>query len=391
MTMTMLVARLVRRSSAALAAGALCVFCTSVAMTPAQAAGAKREGTYVGDFKGWEVVCDNIERCTAEGTDDSGNGDALVVWLRRDAGADGAARLQIANDKPFDGSHMHLDGHPFAVDRSKWTEWKDKDAQTYAYRLATEDPGVIAAWVAAARDASTLSFGGTSSASVPKLSLAGLSAALLAVDDKQGRVGTVTAWRRAGNAPASTVPAAKPISIIGPAKPVPDLSPAEQHRLIAATFARFHTDVKRCIDDEGNADDGKAGPPDGSTASALTADEALVSLGCGDSEAYNPTSLWYRVTRHEPFSAKPFDFGAQARNGNGDDNDVPPNELTSAGYESSKAELSVFDRARGMGDCGAMTTWIFDGAKFVMARERFQGECVGLFSDDWPWLYRTKP
>ncbi|WP_206951990.1 DUF1176 domain-containing protein [Trinickia acidisoli] len=367
--------------------GLACALFAPWAVAPASAAGKKHDDTYVGDFKGWEVVCDNVTRCTAEGTDDSGSGNSLVVWLQRDAGPDGAAKLQIAADTPLDANRMRLDGHPFAVDRSKWTLWQDKDAQTYGYRLATEDAGTVSAWVAAARDAGTVSFGDPAAAATPKLSLAGLSAALLAIDDRQGRIGTVTAWRRAGSSPASAVPVAKPLPVIGPATPGPSLSDAERQRLIKSTFAQFHADVDRCdvgLDD----DDVKGALRHGSTAGALSDSEALVSLGCGDSSAYNPTSLWYRVSRHSPFSAKPFAPGEDAKSGN--DDDAPPNQLTSADYDASKGEFEIFDRVRGIGDCGDLMTWIFDGAKFVMARRRFEGACAGVFVDDWPSLYRTK-
>ncbi|MFG6892037.1 DUF1176 domain-containing protein [Burkholderia pseudomallei] len=64
--------------------------------------------------------------------------------------------------------------------------------------------------------------------------------------------------------------------------------------------------------------------------------------------------------------------------------------MTSAGYDSSQGELTSFKRAQNVGSCGASTTWIFDGAKFVPPEKRFQGACSCLFMDDWPWLYRTK-
>ncbi|CAJ3719291.1 DUF1176 domain-containing protein [Burkholderia pseudomallei] len=351
------------------------------------AAGPKSDPSYVRDFKGWEVVCDNVKRCVAEGADDTDP--SLIVWLWRDAGPDGVMKLQVAADKPFSADQMRFDGHPFRIDPSKSKAWRDENVQTYPYRLVVEDASVVTTWVEAARDAGMMSFGDPAAPGAPRISLAGLSAALLAIDDVQGRVGTVTAWRDPGPAAASSVPAAKPLPIIGPAKPTPDLSKAEQRRLVSATLTRFQADVARCDAGLDEPDD-KQAPRRESKAVALSTSEALVSLGCGDSTAYNDTSLWYRVRRQPPFSAKPLDLGENT--GAGDEGDNPPlrNELTGAGYDSSRGELESFQKVRSAGDCGASTTWIFDGAKFVLAEKRFQGACSGLFMDDWPWLYRAK-
>ncbi|WP_027793892.1 DUF1176 domain-containing protein [Paraburkholderia acidipaludis] len=338
------------------------------------------------DFKGWEVVCDNVKRCAAIGADEDNT--RLVVWLWRDAGPDGAMKLQVAADKPLRADQMRLDGHAFRFDPSKAKAWQDKTAQTYAYRLATEDPATISAWIEAAHDAHMMSFGDPAASGTPGVSLAGLSAALLAIDDMQGRVGTVTAWRRAGAAPASSVPAANPLPVVKAAPPVPDLSAAEQHRLIDATYASVHADVEQCDADNGATDDTK-GLHDGSRAVALSASEALVSLACGDTSAYNDVSLWYRVRRAPPFAAKP--LALPGNTGTGDDGDsVPRNQLTGAFYNTSEGGLISFDRARSMGDCGDSTTWAFDGTNFVLASDRFEGACIGLLMNDWPSVYRTK-
>ncbi|MFP6560630.1 DUF1176 domain-containing protein [Paraburkholderia sp. B3] len=363
-------------------AGASCALAT----TAAAAATTAKSTASVRDFKGWEVVCDNVKRCAAVGADE--DNPSLVVWLWRDAGPDGAMKLQLAADKPLRADQLRFDGRAFRIDASKTKAWQDKTAQTYAYRFATEDTATVSAWIEAARDAHTMSFGDPAASVTPGISLAGLSAALLAVDDMQGRVGTVTAWRRAGAAPASSVPAAKPLPVVKGAPPVPDLSAAEQRRLIDVTFASVHAEVEQCDADNGATDDTK-GPHDGSRAVALSANEALVSLACGDGSAYNNASLWYRVHRTAPFAVKP--LALPGNTGTGDDGDsVPRNQLTGAFYNTDEGGLISFDRARSVGDCGDSMTWVFDGANFVLAGDRFEGACVGLLMDDWPWVYRTK-
>ena len=96
-------------------------------------AGAKSDPSYVRDFKGWGVVCDNVKRCIAEGVDD--NDPSLVVWLWRDTGPDGMVKLQVAADKPFGADQTRLDGHSFRIDPLKSKAWRDENVQTDHHRL----------------------------------------------------------------------------------------------------------------------------------------------------------------------------------------------------------------------------------------------------------------
>ena len=167
------------------------------------------------------------------------------------------------------------------------------------------------------------------------------------------------------------------------------MSKAEQQQLVDATFKRFRADVQRCDmdDDEGPLQ----AAPKGSAAHALSASEAVVTLDCAD-PSYNGASLWYRVSRRPPFAGTRLELNEEASaDADPDSEPQPRNALIGAGYDPDRRSLESFERVRGTGDCGATTRWIFDGAKFVLAERRIQGECVGLDGDDWPWLYRTKP
>lgn len=98
----------------------------------------------------------------------------------------------------------------------------------------------------------------------------------------------------------------------------------------------------------------------------------------------------YRVNRQAPLSANPLDLGENTGTGAEDDNPPLRNALTGAGYDFSRGVLDGFQKVRRAGDCGALATWIFGGAKFVLAEKQVQGACSGLLMDNWPWLYRTK-
>jgi hypothetical protein len=330
-------------------------------------------------FGSWTVTCDNVRRCVAQGVDADAPEPNLIVWLTREAGPDGAVRLEFAGAGPVDVGRMRIDGGAFATDPAKWRVRRDADDEVYPQRAGTGDAQVVAAWIGAARDAKTLALGDALHAP-----LAGLSAALLAIDDAQGRIGTVTAWRRAGAASAASVPPARALPVIRAAPPAPPLSDAEQHRLVAATLAAFRAQIKDC---DGDIDaDARKQARLGNSAAALSADEALVSIGCGMGGAYNDLSLWYRVRRAGPLSGRPVELeGAE-----GDDASQPPNALVGAGYAAERRRLFSFDRVRGVGDCGDQTEWVFDGARFVKAGEQVEGVCVGVGVDAWPWLYRTR-
>jgi hypothetical protein len=364
----------------------------TTAAATATATPAKGPWSYYRSFKDWEVACDNVKRCIAVGALD--NDTNLVVWLTREAGPDGAMSLRMAAAKPADAAQMRIDGRPFDATPAKWKALPNQPDSPYPSRFATDDAAVVSAWVEAAKNATALSFGDPARADTPKTSLAGLSAALLAIDAAQGRVGTVTAWVRKGTANAASVPAAAPLPVAPrAAPPAAALPPAEAKRLITATSTQFRADIKKCASDDDDSDpDAQAQRRSDNSAAALSDKEALVTLACDESGAYNHTSLWYRVQRAAPYRAAPVDFGANASAGIGSSDSPAPakNELSDAAFDASSGQLESLTRVRSLGDCGDVTRWIFDGSAFVLKEERTEGSCVGLDNGEWPWLYRTK-
>ncbi len=143
-------------------------------------------------FKDWEVACDNAGNCEALGFQSyEARTPGQFVQLTIKAG--GNARPELA----FSGSDMNEAGATLL------------DAPTeYAGKHLVEQ------FLAIASKATTATFAnGDKRAS---FSLAGLAAALLAIDEAQGRIGTVTALIRRGPKPASTVPAARPLPKLKP-------------------------------------------------------------------------------------------------------------------------------------------------------------------------------
>lgn len=341
------------------------------------------------DFKSWSVVCDNGNRCIAEShADDIDDArTSLILRVTRDAGPDAPASLDIFASAPLDLRTARVDGRPFDAMPAQWHASGDKTGDdAYPFRIRTNDPATVAAWLAAARNAQLLSFGDPTSAQAARTPLSGLNAALLLIDDTQGRVGTVTALLRPGTRPASSVPAAPALPpAIAPAPPVADLPAAEQRPLVDAVLAKFASDVKQCavdVEDEMSAADRSKA----SRAVAISADEALVAIPCQTSSMYNRTDLWYRVRRTAPYAPTAMNFGENANAGL--DSASFANELTEAGYDSAGATLSSKVRLRSAGDCGSTASWIFDGRRFMLDDIATHSTCNGLFQDQWPRLYR---
>jgi len=344
------------------------------------------------DFKNWSVVCDNANRCVAEGGNDDidDTHTSMIVRLTRDAGADAQASLEIFASAPLDLRTARADGQPFDAVPAEWhavARTGSEDADVYPFHIRTNDPTTVDAWLTRSRNAQMVSFGDPAAKQTPRVSLSGLNAALLLIDDTQGRIGTVTALLRKGTRPASSVPAAPAL----PPAPVPaprvaDLTPAEQRPLVDAVFDKFSGNVKRCVADAG---DEMSALDRRKTASAIaiSTTDAIVSIPCQTSSAYNHTDLWYRVHRSAPYAPTPLDFGEHASAGL--DAASFTNQLTEASYDPSRAMLSSLDRVRSAGDCGSSASWVFDGRRFVLNDVAMHGACNGLFQDQWPRLYRT--
>ncbi|VWC53661.1 DUF1176 domain-containing protein [Burkholderia lata] len=344
------------------------------------------------DFKNWSVVCDNGNRCIAEShADDIDDArTSLILRVTRDAGPDAQASLDLYASAPLDLRTTRVDGHPFDAMAAQWHAFggKPDDDEAHPFRIRTNDPATIAAWLTASRNAQLLSFGDPASAQTARTPLAGLNAALLLIDDTQGRVGTVTALLRPGTRPASSVPAAPvlPPAVVPAPPPAASLSAAEQRPLVDAVLAKFGGDVKQCaadVEDEMSASDRRKA----SRAVAISTDEALVAIPCQTSSMYNHTDLWYRVRRTAPLTPTAMNFGENANAGL--DSASFANELTEAGYDPASATLSSLVRLRSAGDCGSTASWIFDGRRFMLADIATHGTCNGLRVDDWPRLYRT--
>lgn len=322
------------------------------------------------EFKSWLLACDNALTCEAKGFADgeAGSPDMRIV---RAAGPDGAIALRITAPFAFAAKDLRLDGAPLAVPAKDWTSHTSDDVTT----LTAHGIDTVRALVQRMRNAKRLSFAGKQG-SVP---LDGLSAALLRMDDQQGRIDGVTALIKPGALGADRVPAAPPL-------PVLTAHPAER-RLTDAEAAALLKRVKqsqRAVLDKEDCDPNANATTNADEADALSGDRALVIVSCSVA-AYQAAAVVFIAPRqgNGPIQQfKPVLPGEKPSDAMG--------QLTEPDFDAASATLSFTGKGRGLADCGLSASWVWDGRAFQLASLSRQVHCGGALSGDWPTLFRTR-
>jgi hypothetical protein len=316
-------------------------------------------------YQSWFVACDNTLSCVAKGFSDSDAG--AEIRIERDAGPKGAAIVSISADHGFALGDVAIDGRPAGLAAPAW-HLTSEDGETSA---TSDDPGAVRAIVQRLRNASTLTLGGD--VAVP---LDGFAAAVLRLDDRQGRVGGVTALMRPGPLPAARVPAAPLPPRISSHPIQARLAAGEEARLIAAVRASEKTefDKEECGE-----------TPELPEAHALDEGRALVLIPC-IMGAYQGSSLAFIAPRaggaaHRLIAPTPY-------RGNGSDGSGAA-YFTESAFDPKTGTLSMAAKGRGLADCGMSASWIWDGGAFQLSEMTLQQSCGGIAAGDWPTLFRS--
>ncbi len=201
------------------------------------------------------------------------------------------------------------------------------------------------------------------------ISLAGSAAALRWIDERQGRVGGVTALVAAGPRPASVVPAARPLPVV---RLAPMVEQGELPAVLPAALAA-RSDVKRCAREWS---DPLGEFPQSGAEARLSDTEYLWAIPCGRG-AYN-FSTHYIIARRDGSRAR------SPRLGGGD-------TAVNAGYDPATRTLGAFNKGRGLGDCGTIDTWGWTGSRFAPLLHARMDDCSGVMSGDWLVTWRAEP
>jgi hypothetical protein len=327
----------------------------------AAAAAAVPQPAELKTFQDWTVGCDNGAACHAVALmPEDWPEDGLTMSVRR--GPEAEAQPVLAFEIGSDGNPASIsaDGKRLAV------RLVGAEGQT---RVAPAD---IAAMVGVLRSAAAVRLHSADGKPLGTVSLKGASAALLYMDEKQRRTGTATALVRLGTRASGPV-AAPPLPVVV-ARPVSSARPLA----LTAAGLKALREKHGCTIDE-------VGGPDEADISALGPAESLLLLACG-SGAYNVS--------HVPFILRSGRSGVRAEIASFD---VKPGwwgeegkpVLINGAWEKERGLLTSFSKGRGLGDCGTLSEYAWDGRAFRLVEQAEMGECRGSVDYITTWRARV--
>jgi len=331
---------------------------TLATVQPSMAQSASAPGPLKG-FKDWVIGCDNLRSCSALGLAPEDESSSYVRIDRGGAAGDlpKVTFTVVADDTPKAASlALAIDGKP-VPGLAPLTANVDG-----AFVTAALSPAEGRSLIAALKPAKAMTLemhDGAKPAVTFNISLSGSTAALLFMDDFQGRVGGVTALVRSGSAPASAVP------------PLPAMPAIKAMKM--TELAKAPPPPKGVKPDTGS----------GCEATDITATELpggkTLWAACSNAAAYNTVYGMWLATGS---TVKKANFPAPES----DD----PSTLTNPGLSEDGYTLTSFAKGRGIGDCGEISEWAWDGTRFRLVDLTLMDTCRGVMPDDWPTLFRAK-
>lgn len=309
-------------------------------------------------FGDWTVACDNMKRCEMTSLlPEQGDptADAPQLAIAREPGPAGGWSVEIMPAVEARGLWLRIEGATAAHAAANWSGEK----------FAGIEAAAIVAAIGDGRAAIVTDPAGKASG---RVSLAGTSAALRFIDAEQGRAGSVTAAVARGPKPASAVPAAQAPPRIaysrpsGVAAPVP---PAAETAMWKQTGCgdNYEGDNRPRI--EGHA---------------LGGGRTLVLIPCG-AGAYNYSAVPYVLENGTATLAR-FDAAP------GWSGTAGIATLVNADFDARTGQLGSYAKGRGLGDCGSMESYVWDGTMFRLVEARVMGECRG--SVNWLTVWRAE-
>ncbi len=312
-------------------------------------------------FRDWRAVCDNSNECVAFGPASGGIG-----WIRVGASPGPAGALSVnvglwPGEAPADAVTLDLDGRRYVARSEQGSD---------DFRVAAADAPSVISGLAAGRSMS-VNAGGSSQA----VSLTGATAALLWIDERQGRLDTVAALVRRGRRPATAVPAAPALPVVTPAPSVAQTGYGDSGQTLPAALEALPA-VKACREETSHSEWVQKEV----MSARLNATTELWAVPCFVG-AYNMGQDWYLA---DIGGRNPRPLRLPSANGETGSGTI------NGGYAANSRTLTAFAKGRGIGDCGTAQTWTWTGRAFVLTAETEMQECWGVPADLWPTTWRTR-
>lgn len=349
------------------------------------------ERGHIRTFRDWVVGCDNARTCRAFGLPTRDSSTQLAVRIDRSGDPGAVPTLTVI---------LAQDAAPAAGTRLKVAAEGGGTVEVVIGRGATIEDGEVTITDRAAAGrlideirrgrslAVTLDPAQGGGERANPVSLDGAMAALLWLDDRQKRVGTVTALARPGEAAAATVP--RPPQAPARRDGVPFAGPAVPAELPAA-WTEPVMRAFRAIPGEGcNQEDDN---DEDIEAQRLSPRHVLVSVRCWRG-AYNYSRAYYIVEDGPRPRVRPASF-PRLRDPMPAAEDPPSNRnpdhiLWNAELDAAAGTVSHVAKGRGMSDCGEIGEWRWDGSRFQPLRLEVMPTCRGLLPPNWITLFRTR-
>ena len=202
------------------------------------------------------------------------------------------------------------------------------------------------------------------------ISLKGAIAALRWIDEQQQRSGNVTALVSRGERPASSIPAP-------PAPPVLTRSPSQAQQIEGKAPADILALRKAACPDLAAESEGEE------IGYQLTPDITLWQMPCA-SGAYNFASVYFLQPRASAPRRILFDRPENGRLV------ADLGEIINGEFLDDERSIFFFAKGRGLGDCGARGSYVWNGRSFALASWQEMPTCRGAPLDLWPVLWRTE-
>ncbi|MGX9728610.1 MAG: DUF1176 domain-containing protein [Candidatus Electronema sp. VV] len=300
--------------------------------------------------KTWDLVCDNTRTCRTAGYSSADDENLSTMLLTRKAGPNTPVSMELqfpANEDESAPSEVRLTvGRLVLANIAVEKELLQEIAAKLLSGMPNEEEMTLTAgdkqWT---------------------LSLAGLKAMLLKMDDKQGRVGTPGALIAKGTKPENQV--LPPIPMKTLIVPIIPPTTKEDKKILAAlkefldmecTAYGDYSETERRID-------------------RLSNDKLLVSM-LVDIAAYNQTVAVWIVNDKPPYNPKPAIEGGEVYNSTED-------KESAVEVVQNKGILHSSARGRGMADCWFWASWAWTGKSFEKATESSSGRCRGFIGGTW--------
>jgi hypothetical protein len=296
--------------------------------------------------KDWALQCDNTRTCRASGyQEENGDSQPVSMLISREAGPNARVKVELTVYTEEAGP----DALQLVVGRKEFR--KIAGGGGGADVPAQDVPELLRLLL----NAETATVRGGKETWT--LSLAGINAVLLKMDEAQRRVGTPGALVRRGTRSESTVLPPLPAPKIKAVKPLP--ARAGDEALGRRIYAALPVDVKTSIRDECNGQDISAKEV---AVYRLDGKRLLLSVGCAMG-AYNYSSLLWIVNDREPY--QPRAVAAQGE------------------FDPASGNVQSSMKGRGIGDCWSTTEWQWDGEDFVLSSRADSGMCRGFAGGAW--------